>query len=139
MPASIDRLQGFREAMKTAGLTPAGTADGGFTSGGGAAAMQQLLSGGVAPDAVFVASDLMARGALAVLASAGLRVPEDVAVVGFDDSPVATAVTPALTTVRQPSLEQGQAIADVLLQRLSGAQPPHATILPTELVIRASA
>lgn len=139
MPASIDRLQGFREAMEAAGLTAAGTADGGFTSGGGAAAMQQLLSDGTAPDAVFVASDLMARGALAVLASAGLRVPEDVAVVGFDDSPVATAVTPALTTVRQPSLEQGQAIADVLLQRLSGAQPPHATILPTELVIRASA
>jgi LacI family transcriptional regulator len=139
MPASIDRLQGFREAMTAAGLAPVGTADGQFTSGGGAQAMRQLLDDGTDPDAVFVASDLMARGALAVLAAAGVRVPEDIAVVGFDDSPVATAVTPALTTVRQPSFEQGRAIAEVLLQRLCGADPQHATILPTELVIRASA
>lgn len=139
MPASIDRLQGFREAMAAAGLAPAGVADGQFTSSGGADAMRRLLDAGAAPDAVFVASDLMARGALAVLAADGVRVPEDIAVVGFDDSPVATAVTPALTTVRQPSFEQGQTIADVLLQRLSGAEPPHATVLPTEMVIRASA
>lgn len=139
MPASIDRLQGFREAMAAAGLTPAGTADGQFTSSGGAGAMRQFLATGTPPDAVFVASDLMARGALDVLATAGIRVPDDIAVVGFDDSPVATSVTPALTTVRQPSFEQGQTIADVLLQRLAGAEPPHATVLPTELVIRASA
>jgi LacI family transcriptional regulator len=139
MPASIDRLQGFEKATGAAGLTPAGVEDGRFTTEGGAEAMRRLLDGGGEPDAVFVASDLMARGALSVLAAAGRRVPEDVAVVGFDDSPVATAVTPALTTVRQPSFEQGQAIAEVLLQRLGGAEPRHATILPTEMVIRASA
>jgi LacI family transcriptional regulator len=139
MPASIDRLQGFRAAMAAAGLTPAGTADGRFTAGGGADAMRALLDGDTVPDAVFVASDLMARGVLEVLAVAGVRVPDDIAIVVFDDSAVATAVTPALTTVRQPSFEQGQAIAEVLLQRLSGAEPQHATILPTELVIRESA
>jgi LacI family transcriptional regulator len=139
MPASIDRLEGFEKAMGAAGLTPVGVEDGLFTTEGGAEAMRRLLNGGCKPDAVFVASDLMARGTLAELSSAGVRVPEDIAVVGFDDSPVATAVTPALTTVRQPSFEQGQAIAEVLLQRLSGAEPQHATVLPTEMVIRASA
>lgn len=139
MPAAVDRLAGFREAMGAAGLTPAGVADGQFTAEGGAAAMAELLDAGLRPDAVFVASDLMARGALQVLADRGLAVPDDVAVVGFDDSPVATSVTPALTTMRQHSFRQGEMIADVLLRRLADDDPPHATTLPTELVIRQSA
>ena len=81
----------------------------------------------------------MARGALAVLARAGIDVPGDVSLIGFDDSPVATAVQPNLTTVRQPSHLQGQQMADVLLSLLAGGTPPHVTVLDTELIVRASA
>ena len=70
---------------------------------------------------------------------AGRRVPEDVAIVGFDDSPLATNIGPALTTMRQPSRLQGWTMVDVLLARLAGQSPPRVTILPTELVIRETA
>ncbi len=139
MPAGLDRLQGYREALAAAGLPQGPVVDGGFTAHGGGAAMRDILAAGEPVDAVFVASDLMARGALEVLAAAGRRVPEDVALVGFDDSPVAEAVTPALTTMRQPSFDQGRAMADVLLARLGGGDPPRRTILPTELIVRDSA
>ena len=81
----------------------------------------------------------MARGALTALRSAGVRVPEDIALVGFDDSSVAITTDPQLTTMRQPIYAQGEAMARVLLSRLAGEEPPTTTILPTELVIRASA
>ncbi len=138
MPAGVDRLQGYRDAL-TAWELPAGPIeDGNFTAAGGADAMRRILDTGERPDAVFAASDLMARGALTVLAAEGLRVPEDVAVMGFDDSPVATSVTPTLTTMRQPSFAQGERMATVLLDRLAGKHPRHVTILETELVVRES-
>lgn len=139
MPAGVDRLEGYREVLADAGLEPVAAADGNFTTDGGAAAMQQILDTGVEFDALFIASDLMARGALATLGRAGIRVPEDVGIVGFDDSPVATTVSPKLTTMRQPSHEQGVRMADVLLSILAGGDPPHVTVLDTELVIRDSA
>lgn len=145
MPAGIDRLAGFRQALAAADLTEVAVEDGNFTADGGAAAMRRILeaSAGVGdgerPEAVFVASDLMARGALSELALAGLRVPDDVAVIGFDDSPVATSVNPQLTTMRQPSFSEGQHMAGTLLDVLAGKHPQHATILPTELVVRDSA
>ncbi|WP_159501383.1 LacI family DNA-binding transcriptional regulator [Microbacterium sp. 18062] len=138
MTAGVDRLEGYRQALTAAGLQPGMAADGDFTAEGGAAAMRSILDRGT-PDAVFAASDLMARGALAVLQSAGLRVPDDVAVMGYDDSSVATSVAPMLTTMRQPSYEHGSRMARVLLDLLDGAEPPHATIMPTELVVRESA
>ncbi|WP_221584982.1 LacI family DNA-binding transcriptional regulator [Microbacterium sp. G2-8] len=138
MPPGIDRLAGFREVLAEAGLEPVGSEDGEFTAEGGARAVERILDSGAAPDALFVASDLMARGVLSALARRGIRTPDDVAVVGFDDSPVATAVTPQLTTVRQPSHAQGAAMADTLLRRLAGEDPPHETLLPLELVVRAS-
>ncbi|MFC9628561.1 substrate-binding domain-containing protein [Streptomyces mirabilis] len=88
-------------------------------------------------DAVFVASDLMAQGVLAALHKAGRRVPEDVAVGGFDDSPAATAVTPALTTIRQPWDRISNEMVRVLLAQIGGDDPA-AVILPTELVRRDS-
>jgi DNA-binding LacI/PurR family transcriptional regulator len=100
--------------------------------------MRRVLATGARPDAVFVASDLMARGVLTVLAAEGLRVPEDVAIIGFDDSPVATSVIPPLTTMRQPSFAQGERMATVLLDLLAGRHPRHVTILETELVVRES-
>lgn len=138
MPAGVDRLQGFREVLEAEGLGPAGIEDGEFTAEGGARAVERILDAGVDLDGLFVASDLMARGVLSVLAARGIRVPEDIAIVGFDDSPVATAVSPRLTTVRQPSRAQGSAMADILLRLLAGEDPPHETLLPLELVVRAS-
>ncbi len=138
MPAGVDRLQGYRQALADWGVPEGPTEDGNFTADGGAAAMRRILDSGAVPDAVFVASDLMARGALSVLAREGLRVPEDVAVIGFDDSPVATSVSPQLTTMRQPSFAQGEQMASVLLDLLAGKQPRHVTILETELIVRDS-
>lgn len=138
MPAGIDRLTGFDQALAEAGLETLAVEDGNFTADGGAAAMTRILEAGVRPDGLFIASDLMARGALAVLGRAGIRVPDDLAIVGFDDSPVATSVTPALTTMRQPSLAQGEKMADVLLDLLAGRDPDHVTVLETELVVRDS-
>ena len=138
MPAAIDRLQGFREALAAAGLNEAAVEDGDFTADGAADAMHRILDRGEHPDAVFVASDLMARGAMLALGVAGLRVPEDIAIIGFDDSPVATSVSPQLTTMRQPSFIQGEKMAEVLLDLLGGRNPEHVTVLDTELVIRDS-
>lgn len=140
MPAGIDRLDGYRAAMADAGLVAGPVEEGAFTADGGSAAMQRILDAAdTPPDAIFIASDLMARGALAVLARAGIRVPEDIAIIGFDDSPVATSVQPQLTTMRQPSHEQGARMAQVLLSILSGGSPPHVTVLETELIVRGSA
>lgn len=139
MSASLDRLEGFREALQAAGLEPGPVEEGDFTVDSGAAAVRRMIDSGKPFDALFVASDLMARGAITMLAQAGLTVPDDVAVIGFDDSPVALGSTPQLTTMRQPSFAQGEAMADVLLTLLAGGQPEHATILDTELVVRESA
>jgi len=139
MPPGVDRLEGYRQALSAAEVAEGPVEDGEFTTDGGAAAMRRILDAGDPPDAVFVASDLMARGALATLAAAGLRVPEDVAVLGFDDSPVATSVSPQLTTMRQPSFDEGEAMASTLLELLAGRQPRHATIMAAELVVRESA
>ncbi|QDE33655.1 LacI family transcriptional regulator [Microbacterium foliorum] len=137
MVSSVDRVQGFRSALADAGLSPFAEEAGDYSEVSGADAARRILAEG-RPDAIFVASDLMARGALTALRSAGIRVPEDVALVGFDDSSVALSTDPPLTTMRQPMYAQGEAMAGVLLSRLAGRDPAHTTILPTELVVRAS-
>ena len=138
MLAAGDRLQGFREALADAGLEPFAVAEGDYLESGGAEAARRILAAGT-PDAIFVGSDLMARGVLGVLRRAGLRVPDDVAVVGFDDSSVALSTDPPLTTVRQPMYAQGETMAGVLLSHLAGGAPARTTILSTDLVVRASA
>lgn len=137
MVSSVDRVQGFRSALADAGLSPFAEEAGDYSEVSGADAARRILAEG-RPDAIFVASDLMARGALTALRAAGIRVPEDVALVGFDDSSVALSTDPPLTTMRQPMYAQGEAMAGVLLSRLAGRDPAHTTILPTELVVRAS-
>jgi DNA-binding LacI/PurR family transcriptional regulator len=139
MAAATDRLRGFLDESARASLEVVAVEDGDFSEEGAAAAMRRILDRGDLNDGLFVASDLMARGALTTLREAGRSVPGDVAIIGFDDSPVATSVSPALTTIRQPSHAQGVGMADVLLSVLAGREAPHATILPTELVVRASA
>lgn len=138
MLSSVDRVQGFREALADAALTPFAEEQGDYSEASGAEAARRILAAG-RPDAIFVASDLMARGALTALRASGIRVPEDVALVGFDDSSVALSCDPQLTTMRQPMYAQGETMAQVLLSRLAGGDPPRTTILPTELVVRASA
>ncbi len=89
-------------------------------------------------DAVFVASDVVALGAIAGLREAGRRVPDDVSVVGFDDIPLAAYFDPPLTTVRLPAYELGQAAGRALLERIADRAIPDRTLLPTELIVRAS-
>lgn len=139
MPAGVDRAEGYRIAIAEAGLAAAPVVEGDFTVESGAVAMRAILAAGEPIDGLFVASDLMARGAMQVLAAEGIRVPDEVAVMGFDDSPVALTTEPQLTTMRQPSFTQGERMADVLIARLAGMSPPEVTILDTELVIRGSA
>lgn len=140
MHASRHRLAGWRQVLAEAGRPADAVAHGDFTGRGGSAAMRELLERWPGLDAVFVGSDQMARGALAALAAAGRRVPDDVAVVGYDDTDLAVAEHPELTTVRQPAEEMGVAMADMLLARLAGQAPEtRVRILPTELKIRETA
>jgi DNA-binding LacI/PurR family transcriptional regulator len=140
MPAGIDRLNGFLHALEQAGLHSAGIEHGDFTAAGAAAATRRLLERHPDIDALFVGSDLMAVGAMAVLADRGLSVPGDIAVVAFDDSPAATSGPISLTTVSQPSKEMGFAMADLLLRLLADDETvPHHNIMPTRLVVRESA
>jgi LacI family transcriptional regulator len=137
--AGSDRLQGYQLAHRNRGIAPESAliSFGDFTEEGGYAAMQQLLS--ALPDAVFVASDAMAVGALRALRDAGKRVPEDIAIAGFDDIPIAARTDPPLTTVRQPIPRMGAVAAETLIDMISNPDPlPRRVILPTELVIRAS-
>ncbi len=105
----------------------------------GEVAMARLLARDFEIDAVFAASDLMAAGALWALQAVGRRVPEDVAIIGFDDSPVAMATRPTLSSVRQPIEDMGREMTRLVL-RISGAegQTPRQMILGPELAIRES-
>jgi DNA-binding LacI/PurR family transcriptional regulator len=143
--SSVDRLDGFRDVFPDA--DPQLLAEGDFTAPGGGRAMAQLLTACPDLDAVFACSDLMAVGALAVLAERGLRVPEDVAVVGYDDSDTtAQWANPPLTTVRQDIEEMGRLMARLLLNRLQfaldgrreAAAALTSIVTPAELIIRRS-
>jgi LacI family transcriptional regulator len=137
--AGYDRLRGYSAALHARGLAvdPALVVEGDFTDDGGYAAMQKLML--AQPDAVFVASDAMALGVLRALREAGRRVPEDVAVVSFDDMPFAVRTDPPLTTVRQPTERVGATAAEMLINLIEHPSPePRRIVLPTELVIRDS-
>ncbi|MET8130805.1 MULTISPECIES: LacI family DNA-binding transcriptional regulator [unclassified Streptomyces] len=138
-PGGVERLAGYREVLAEAGVEADDRliASGDYSRASGEAGAEQLLDRAPDMDAVFVASDLMAQGVLAALRKAGRRVPEDVSVGGFDDSPAATAATPALTTIRQPWDRISSEMVRVLLAQIGGDDPA-AVILPTELVRRES-
>ena len=142
MGVGIDRLDGYRDGLAAAGLGGGGelVENGDFTEEGGAAAMTRLLARPGRPvDAVFAASDLMAAGALRALRAAGRRVPDDVAVVGFEDSAVARYAQPPLTTVRQPIEEMGRQATRLLLAKVAGQAGGMHLVLDVELIVRASA
>jgi DNA-binding LacI/PurR family transcriptional regulator len=121
-----DRLHGFQDALSAAGLAgseasaAAPAADGSFTAEGGERAMHQLLEREPELDAVFAGSDLMAVGALRALRTSGRRVPEDVAVAGFDDLDSASWADPPLTTVRQDVEGMGRIMARLVLRQIGG-------------------
>lgn len=140
MTAAQDRTEGWRAGLAEAGLEPAGTESGEFTTEGAAAAAVRLLDTNPDIDAIFAASDLMALGVLNVLRERGLSVPGDVALVGYDNHQLAASSTPGLTTVVNPMIEMARRAAEMLLQEIeepgSRLQP---AVYPPELVIRDSA
>ena len=141
MPAAMDRLLGFRDALGAAGLPidPTLEAVGGFSQEGAVRAMNLLLERQPDLDGVFVASDSMAAMALRVLQGSGRRVPDDVALVGFDDQPIAQTTEPPLSSVRHPIEAMSHEMVRLLLHSIEARDHlPRQVMFPTELVIRES-
>lgn len=135
--AGVARYKGYQEALAVAGQDASRVVAGDFSEEGGTRAMHELLAQHPDLDAVFVASDQMAIGALRVLADSGRAVPDDVAVVGFNDITVARHTNPPLTTISQPIQSLGRELARMLLATIAG-ESPTPLILPTRLVRRSS-
>ncbi|HFC08940.1 MAG TPA: LacI family transcriptional regulator [Chloroflexi bacterium] len=139
--ASRQRLEGYRQALAEAGVTPdeAWVQWGNFDEESGYRAMQKLLACLPRPTAVFVASDMVALGALKAVWDAGLRVPQDVAIVGFDDLTTTRFTIPPLTTVRVPAFRLGQEAGNLLIEIITRGKAfqPH-ILLQTSLIVRAS-
>lgn len=135
-----DRAQGYRDALKVADLAGSAPAVryGDFVEESGYAATRELLDTGLPPTALLCANDRIALGAYAAVADAGRRVPRDVSVIGFDDTPIARFVRPTLTTVAIPTYEMGGAAVRLLLAQLEGSAEPKLQIMPTRLVVRNS-
>lgn len=141
MPAGQDRLVGYQTAMLHAGLPtpPAWIVPGTFDPDSGYVGMQQLLALSPRPTAVFAAGDAMAIGAIQAIQEAGLTIPGDIALVGFDDLPQAAHTTPPLTTVQQPTTRLGEVAAEMLLAHVTAVSaPPAHIILQPHLIIRDS-
>ncbi|MFE7504176.1 LacI family DNA-binding transcriptional regulator [Promicromonospora sp. NPDC057488] len=138
LQASVARYDGFVDAMAVAGQGSDLVEHADFSFDGGARAMERLLAVNPDIDGVFAASDNMAAGAVRTLKAQGRRVPDDVAVVGFDDLEIARHTEPALTTVSQPIRGLGQEMATMLVRLIAG-ESPTPVILPTRLVVRGSA
>jgi DNA-binding LacI/PurR family transcriptional regulator len=134
------RERGYREALELHGLPfdPALVASGGYDERVAQASVEHWLMEGIEVDALFAGDDEAARGALSALQRAGKRVPQDVAVVGFDDVPVAGFLRPPLTTVRAPIEQVGRAAARQLLRLIRGERVEATILLPTQIVIRES-
>jgi DNA-binding LacI/PurR family transcriptional regulator len=137
MDVGAARYNGFRDALGSAGLQAHRVAHADFTPAAAVRAMAELLDQYPDLDGVFAAADSMAAAALDVLHKRGHRVPEDVAVVGFDDRPLAQQTKPALTTIHQPVQALGSEMAKMLVARING-RPTSSLILPTRLVVRDS-
>ncbi|MFO8232236.1 MAG: LacI family DNA-binding transcriptional regulator [Longimonas sp.] len=137
-----ERTEGYRDALTEAGLDPDAqpVIEGDFTRASGYKAGEKIPSLNPHPDAFFSCNDYMAIGAMAALQKEGLRIPEDIAMVGFDDIPSARYNTPALTTVRVPVHDLGRQAARRLFDLLQGgtSTTPRQRVLPSELVVRSS-
>ena len=139
MIAGVDRYQGYLDAFAQAKRTvdPQLVAEGEFSEQSGYLAMQRLLPH--RPDAIFAASDMMAVGAIMAIEESGLKIPEDIALVGFDGIPSSAHTDPPLTTVRQPIIPSGALAAELLIDMIENPSPaPRRIVLTTELVVRKS-
>lgn len=132
------RLAGYRTAIKAAGLPAPRLEAAGATYAAGAEAFRRLWSGSRRPTAVLAMSDMAAIGLMAAARDAGVRVPDDLSVVGFDDLPIAAWIHPGLTTVRQPIAEKGRQAARLLIAGFGGRAVHSPKPLPTELIVRGS-
>nr|WP_026783708.1 LacI family DNA-binding transcriptional regulator [Pleomorphomonas koreensis] len=138
---SVARVAGWRRALVEAGVPPDERLEvrGDYSLASGEAAVDALYDRGVPFTALFASNDEMAAGAINRLRARGKRVPEDVSVVGFDDTIFAAVCNPPLTTIRQPQREIGVEVMKLMIERLEGLLAPDATVVvPTELVVRAS-
>jgi LacI family transcriptional regulator len=141
LTAAQDRARGFNDAMRQQGLRPEAslTAIGRFSQAMGFKAASHLLKLKRPPTAIFAANDLSAFGAIAAAHELGMRVPDDVSIIGFDDVPMASQVYPPLTTIRQPLQQMGRSAVNILLARIAGIELPSDRItLPTDLILRNS-
>jgi LacI family transcriptional regulator len=137
----MDRLNGYKEMLQSAGIPydPGLVIEGLFTRDTGYLRMQQLLRQGLEFDAVFGGNDVIALGAMQAVQEAGLRIPEDVSIVGFDDLPVAATSDPSLTTIFQPIIEKAEMATDLLLDIIEDrVETPTRVSLPARLIIRDS-
>lgn len=138
-PPGRDRRRGYERAMKRARLTPT-VVTGDFTEEAGHAAATALLRSDAPPTAIFAPNDLAAIGALDAVEDAGLSVPPDVSIVGYDDTALAGLRHISLTTIRQPRRALGERAVQVLLDGLNGSEPsPQHVLLEPELVARSTA
>jgi LacI family transcriptional regulator len=135
-----ERRRGFETGLGETGLTldPAMVAEGGYTFASGQAAAERLLGASQRPSAIFAGNDEMATGAYVAVREAGLRIPEDISIVGFDDTPIAGRLWPGMTTVRLPIREMGHAAARLLLDTANGARRTAHLRFAPELVVRHS-
>jgi len=137
---SSQRQAGYRESLMEAGIAfdPELVRDGGYKAALTADSAHELLTRPDRPTAVFAANDMSALGVLAVARELGLRVPEDLSVIGFDDIPEAARSTPPLTTLAQPLHDLGAQALRMLIELLDGKEVPSHVQLPAELIVRAS-
>lgn len=133
-----DRRQAWSDGVAAAGLQPGPCVVSDFTAAGGAAATTDILARAERPTAIVYANDLMAMAGLPVLAAAGLSVPEDISITGFDDTELGAHLSPPLTTVGTDVLAWGAAAAESLLAVIGGAQPADVVLPPASLVVRGS-
>jgi DNA-binding LacI/PurR family transcriptional regulator len=135
-----DRQAGYRAAMEGAGLKIGrrSVEMGNGHAEGALRAMVRMLDSGNQPTALFCYNDMTALGALRVIHEHGLRVPEDISLVGFDDLPVTEYTNPPLTTIRQPMEQMGRRAMEILNELLNGKKPERETKFPGELIVRQS-
>ncbi|MDR3517086.1 MAG: LacI family DNA-binding transcriptional regulator [Azospirillaceae bacterium] len=141
LASARDRRRAYLDTMAQLGLAidPAQIATGDFSQRSGFEAANRLLALNPRPTAIFAANDISALGAISAIRDAGLRVPEDLSVVGFDDIPVAAQLHPPLTTIRQPMQQMGRSAVNMLLALIVGLEAPSPRItLPTQLIVRGS-
>jgi LacI family transcriptional regulator len=141
LSACVLRERGYRRALEARGVVvdPALQASGPFSAESGRKAVGSMLESAERPDAVVAGSDLIAAGAIEAIRARQLRIPDDIAVTGFDDQPLASYLNPSLTTIRVPIGEMGRTAVEMLLRLVAGEEiRPRALVLPSEIVVRDS-